>query len=552
MILREKRQDFGRINEIVRVLIKHGFESITSYISNKNYKLPLSYKNIQEEIPNNPAEQFRYVLEDLGPTFIKFGQTLSTYPELIGFELAEELSLLQESAPVDDYETVKEIIETEFSKPIDEIFDEFSKEPIASASIGQVHTAFLNNKFVAVKVQHPNIEKTVSSDIRIMNIIANRLDNRLDMAKAYNLPGLVDVFERDIKKELDYNFEAMNAIHLNDILKRDEVYVPEVYLEYTTEKVLTMEYVEGVSLNTVIRSDDDKYDKTKIALTGADSYFKQILVHGFYHADPHPGNIFVVEDSTVAFVDFGMMGHLDDDLREDLAKLFIFITEGDAKLLTKQLMYMGIVEDSEDYKQIEYEVMRLLDRYYNVQFNDVSGVLRGLIEDDLLNEYGVVLPRDLMMVIRTISMIDDVGKELNPDFNTTEIIRPYALRMLVETVKPKRLFSKTSSVMMDVEHLGKKLPDSLLNFFNVVEDGHLNIAIANEEIDRINVIVSRIVNELVLTIIIAALLMGSSLIMNIEVGMRILGYPVLGFVGFTVSAIFGIILIIMIVRGGNY
>jgi len=149
-------------------------------------------------------------------------------------------------------------------------------------------------------------------------------------------------------------------------------------------------------------------------------------------------------------------------------------------------------------------------------------------------------------------MIDDVGKELSPDFNTTEIIRPYALRMLVETVKPKRLFSKTSSIMMDVEHLGKKLPDSLLNFFNVVEDGHLNIALATEEIDRINVIVSRIVNELVLTIIIAALLMGSSLIMNIEVGMRILGYPVLGFIGFTVSAVFGIILIIMIVRGGNY
>ena len=171
-----------------------------------------------------------------------------------------------------------------------------------------------------------------------------------------------------------------------------------------------------------------------------------------------------------------MMGHLDDDLREDLAKLFIFISEGDAKLLTKQLMYMGIVDDSNDYKEIEYEILQLLDRYYGIQFNDISGVLRGLIEDDLLNEYGVILPRDLMMVIRTLSMIDDVGRSLKPDFNTTEIVKPYALKLLLNTAKPKRLMSKTASTIMDVEHLSKKLPASLLNFFSVVEDGHLNIA----------------------------------------------------------------------------
>ena len=472
--------------------------------------------------------------------------------ELIGFDLAHELSLLQESAPVDDFEVVKEIIESEFSRPLDEIFDEFSEEPIASASIGQVHTAFLNNKYVAVKVQHPGIKKTIKSDIRIMNIIANRLDNRLDIAKSYNLPGLVDVFERDIKKELDYKFEAMNAIHLYDLLKNDDIYVPKVYREYTTSKVLTMEYVDGVSLNTVLESKDDKYDKEHIALQGADSFIKQILEYGFYHADPHPGNIFVLENNNVAFVDFGMMGHLDDDLREDLAKLFIFISEGDAKLLTKQLMYMGIVDDSNDYKEIEYEILQLLDRYYGIQFNDISGVLRGLIEDDLLNEYGVILPRDLMMVIRTLSMIDDVGRSLKPDFNTTEIVKPYALKLLLNTVKPKRLMSKTASTIMDVEHLSKKLPASLLNFFSVVEDGHLNIALDMEEVDRINAITSRIVNEIVLAIITAALLVGSSLIMGIDSGIHVLGYPILGFIGFTFSAIIGIVLIVMIIRGGNY
>lgn len=552
MIFEDRRNDLSRINEIVKVLIKYGFESLSLYVSNKNSRLPLVNKNIEEDIPNDYTVRIRYVLEELGTTFIKLGQTLSTYPELVGFELAEELSKLQESAPINDYETVKEIIEKEFSKPIDELFDDFSEEPIASASIGQVHTAKINNEQVAVKVQHPGLSPKLKSDIRIMKIIAKRLDNRLEIAKSYNLPGIVEVFERDIKKELDYKFEAMNGIHMSDLLKNDDVYIPKIYREYSTSKVLTMEYLEGVSLNTVLRSDDKKYDKRKIALQGADSFIKQILLYGFYHADPHPGNIFIIEDNKIAFVDFGMMGHLDSDLREDLAKLFIFITEGEAKLLTKQLIYMGIVDDSVEYKEIEYEIMQLLDKYYGVQFNDMSGVLRGLVEDDLLNEYGVVLPRDLMMVIRTLSMIDDVGRELDPTFNTTEIVKPYALQMLVNTVHPRRMLLRTTSGLMDIHHLSKKLPESLLNFFSVVEDGHLKLSLVDEEITMIADLVSRIVNEIVLAIIIAALLIGSSMIMNIDVGLRILGYPVLGFIGFTVSGIFGVILIIIIIRGGNY
>ena len=234
MVLNDSRQDFSRINEIVHVLIKHGFESFAVYISSKNNKFTFLNRNIREDIPSDANVRLRFVLEELGTTFIKLGQTLSTYPELIGFDLAQELSLLQESAPVDKFEVVKEIVENEFNQPIEEIFDEFSEEPIASASIGQVHTAFLNDKYVAVKVQHPGIKKTVKSDIRIMKIIANRLDSRLEAAKSYNLPGLVEVFERDIKKELDYNFEAMNAIHLYDLLKEDTVYVPKVYREFTT------------------------------------------------------------------------------------------------------------------------------------------------------------------------------------------------------------------------------------------------------------------------------------------------------------------------------
>ena len=451
MKLWDSKQDLSRMNEIIKVLAKYGFEGIAQHLTDKDIKyLPVEKFFPPQDTPIDMNTRIRLVLQDLGTTFIKLGQTLSTYPELIGFELADELSNLQESAPVDDFEEVKESIESEFSKPLEDIFDEFSEKPIASASIGQVHTAYLNNKQVAIKVQHPNIQNTVNSDIRIMKLIANTLNSNLAITKSYNLPGMVEVFEKDIRKELDYKFEAMNAVHLKELLKNDEVYVPKIYLEYCTDKVLVMEYLDGVSLNKVLEAPKGTYNNEKIALMGADSFIKQILVYGFYHADPHPGNIFVLNKDTVAFVDFGMMGHLDRDLRDDLAKLFILVSDGDAKLLTKQLYYMDIIKDRKYLKDIENEIIQILDKYYGVQFNDITGVLKDLAQSHILRKYNLVLPRDMMMVIRTITMVDDVGRSLDPGFNTTEILKPYAKRMLIDNLKPENLSRKTLEYYIDI------------------------------------------------------------------------------------------------------
>ncbi|MDD6286165.1 MAG: AarF/UbiB family protein [Methanobacteriaceae archaeon] len=553
MKLWDSKQDLSRMNEIIKVLAKYGFEGIAQHLTDKDIKyLPVEKFFPPQDTPIDMNTRIRLVLQDLGTTFIKLGQTLSTYPELIGFELADELSNLQESAPVDDFEEVKESIESEFSKPLEDIFDEFSEKPIASASIGQVHTAYLNNKQVAIKVQHPNIQNTVNSDIRIMKLIANTLNSNLAITKSYNLPGMVEVFEKDIRKELDYKFEAMNAVHLKELLKNDEVYVPKIYLEYCTDKVLVMEYLDGVSLNKVLEAPKGTYNNEKIALMGADSFIKQILVYGFYHADPHPGNIFVLNKDTVAFVDFGMMGHLDRDLRDDLAKLFILVSDGDAKLLTKQLYYMDIIKDRKYLKDIENEIIQILDKYYGVQFNDITGVLKDLAQSHILRKYNLVLPRDMMMVIRTITMVDDVGRSLDPGFNTTEILKPYAKRMLIDNLKPENLSRKTLEYYIDTQNLTKKIPNSLLNLLNVLEDGKLKLSLEYAELEKLMTMLSRMVNELVLAIITAALLVGSSLIMQTNKGILIMGYPFLGFVGFVFSAMLGIVLIIMIIRRGNY
>lgn len=247
MNILESKGNISRINEIIRILAKYGFESIAQKISNTH----LRHISLDNDVSNDEYDlntRIRLVLQELGTTFIKLGQTLSTYPDMVGFELAEELSKLQESAPITSYDEIRTIIEDEFSKPIDSIFDNFEIKPIASASIGQVHKATLNNKVVAVKVQHPNIQDTISKDIQIMRFIANRLDNNVTMAKAYNLPGIIDVFESDIYKELDYKFEAVNAIHINDLLCEDEVHIPKIYLDYSTNKVLVMEFLDGLVL----------------------------------------------------------------------------------------------------------------------------------------------------------------------------------------------------------------------------------------------------------------------------------------------------------------
>lgn len=550
MAIESTKRDITRMNEILSVLIKYGFGNFVNRDLRSKYKIFSKVAPEAKEYDSNT--RLRLVFQELGTTFIKLGQTLSTFPNLVGYDMAQELAKLQEAAPVTPYSEVEEVIEDEFGKPVDEIFEDFTKEPVASASIGQVHKAFYKNILVAVKVQHPHIQETIATDIRLMKKVAPYLNN-VDTLKSYNIPAIIKVFEKDMRNELNYTIEAMNAVHMKDLLKKDEVYIPDIYLEASTSRVLTMEFLDGVSLSKVFDAPDSDYDKKKIATMGADSYIKQILIYGFYHADPHPGNIFVLDRDIVAFVDFGMMGHLSNDLRDDLANLFIFISQGDAQLLTKQLYYMGIIKDKNDFNDVQDEIIHVLDRYYGAQFNDISSVMRELVESNVLKDYGVVIPRDLMMVVRTITMVYDFGNELDSSFNTTEILKPYAKKLVLNKFSPKNIERQSHEFSMDLDYISKKIPNSIMNLLNIVsDDGQIKLSLASNELDSLNNIFTRIVNELVLAIIIAAIIVGSSLILHADLGFKLFGYSALGLVGFLFSAILGGVLIILILTRGNY
>jgi ubiquinone biosynthesis protein len=337
----DESPNLKRLKEIIKVLNEYRFGYIAEKTKLKS-KIPFKgkskYESI-EELDSSLPERIRLSLQELGTTFIKLGQMLSTRPDLVGDDVATELTKLQDDVPPVDLEIIKSTIETEINNPIENIFSEFDDKPLGSASIGQVHKAVLKNgDNVAVKVQKPGVEEIIHKDITIMRFLAKRINDYMPRLRMYNLPRIVDEFERSILKEIDYNQEAINIIRFdNNFKENEEIYVPKVYKEYSTEKILTMELIEGKKVSDVIDSDEG-YNKPLIAKREIDSYYKQVLIDGFFHADPHPSNVYILDDNVVCFLDFGMMGILDQEFREDCAELLLHYLENNVKGVLNQLV----------------------------------------------------------------------------------------------------------------------------------------------------------------------------------------------------------------------
>lgn len=528
-----QKRTLTRFDEIVRVFRKYDFDKLLGKTT-RNHLNP--FKNDDDNralLEDDFPEKLRLMLQELGTTFIKFGQLLSTRPDIVGEKISKELSRLQDDNPSISYEEVKEIIEDELGKDIDELFDDFSKEPIATASIGQVHIAKLSNgEKLAVKVQKKDIESTIETDLTIMKFIAiesNRFNSKLD---TYNLPGMVEEFDKSIHKEMDYDNELMNLRHLSDNFRyNNKIKVPKVYPEYSTGKVLTMEFIEGEKLALVIDSDDPKYNKVLIADRIVRSYFKQIFEDGFFHADPHPSNIIISDDNTVVFIDVGMMGILDEDFKINLAELMIHFSDRDIDALINQLIYMDILNENVDIKVLKRDLNDLFSKYYGVELNRFEGVIDDLLT--LMQRYKVKLPNELVLMSRGISMIENIGQHLDPSIDVVALLKPIAKKLMVQRYNPIKIAKNTKNSIFAFEHLLKSLPRLVSKLFYKFEEGDLVISLEIRQI-------SELTNQISLALVIAALLIGSSLVMTIDKGPMFFDMPLLGFFGFVVSLILGI------------
>jgi len=545
------RPDMGRLREIIRVMTKYQFGNILEAVGLKNrlFETLKLYIKSPEEVHEPAHVRLRLVLEELGTTFIKLGQVLSTRADLVGREVADELAKLQDDAPPFPFEDVKRVIESELGVPIDEIFSEFHEKPVASASIGQVHRARLRNgDAVAVKVQRPGIAETVRSDIIIMKYLARIANDRVPGLRYYNLPGIVSEFERAIRKELDYHQEANNAERFRAMFMDDEtVYAPYVYREYSTDKVLTMEYVEGVKLTDVLKS-DIKFNARVIAERGARCYFKQIFIHGFFHADPHPGNILVQKGNVLCFLDFGMMGHLDASFRDRLAELFILLMNYDVNGIVNQLRYMNILTEDTDLEEVKYDIIDLLDRYYGADVRKVGEILTEFTMPDMIRRHRIRIPRDFVLLARVMSMAEDLGERLDPRFNGLEVAWEMTHQLIRNRLNPLKNLDDVPGAIIELEHIMNDLPRGLISAIRKLEEGKLKMELEHRNLDEISVRIERSTNRISVAMLVSALIIGSSLVTLPREALILERFPFLGIFGFAVSFLIALALIVSIIR----
>jgi len=532
----DESPNLKRLNEIIKVLNDYKFGYIAEKTKLKS-KIPFKgkskYESIEELDSSLPA-RIRLALQELGTTFIKLGQMLSTRPDLVGDEIAAELTKLQDDVPPVDLEIIKSTIETELSNSTEDLFSEFEEEALGSASIGQVHKVVLKNgDKVAIKIQKPGVEEIIHKDITIMRFLAKRINDYMPQFRINNLPRIVDEFERSILKEIDYNQEAINIIRFDNNFKEDKtVYVPKVYKKYSTEKVLTMELIEGKKISDVINSDEG-YDKPLIAKREINSFFKQVLIDGFFHADPHPANVYILDDNVVCFLDYGMMGILDQEFREDLADLVIHYLENNVKGVMNQLVYMGIINENIDMKAFKNDLTGIMYRFYGVGLNEMHGGLNGLIS--LMRKYNVQVPGEFSLLVRGIALVEDTVERLDPNFDPVEEFKPMARSVMRKKISPSRTIDFIKDNIFEVEHLMKILPQGLSKVLYRIEEGKINIEVEHKDLERIS-------NKLSTALIIAALLIGSAIIMQTEKGVY------LGIIGFIIAMILGIGMVLSILK----
>lgn len=545
------RPDMGRLREIIRVMTKYHFGNILEAVGLKNrlFETLKLYIKSPEEVHEPAHVRLRLVLEELGTTFIKLGQVLSTRADLVGREVAEELAKLQDEAPPFPFEDVKRVLESELGVPMEEVFAEFQEEPVASASIGQVHRARLRNgDAVAVKVQRPGIADTVKSDIILMKYLAKLANDRVPGLRYYNLPGIVAEFERAIRKELDYHQEANNVERFRAMFMDDEtVYAPYVYREYSTGRVLTMEYMDGVKLTDILKS-DIKFNARVIAERGARCYFKQIFIHGFFHADPHPGNILVQKGNVLCFLDFGMMGHLDRSFRDRLAELFILLMNYDVNGIVNQLRYMNILTEETDLEEVKYDIIDLLDRYYGADVRKVGEILTEFTMPGMIRRHRIRIPRDFVLLARVMSMAEDLGERLDPRFNGLEVAWKMTHKLIRNRLNPLRNLDEVPAAIIELEHIMNDLPRGLISALQKLEEGKLKMELEHRNLDEISVRIERSTNRISLAMLVSALIIGSSLVTIPREALILEKFPFLGIFGFAVSFLIALALIVSIIK----
>lgn len=554
--IRKNIGNLKRYQEILKVFIKYGFSDVVNKISIA--LLPEIAKNLLLSQGKNlntlsSSIRMRMAFEELGATFIKLGQMLSLRPDFIPAEFVIEFTKLQDSVQKDPIDKIKSVLINEFDKPINEVFLEFNEYPIAAASIAQVHKAKLKTgEVVAVKILHPGVEKKIESDLEILMDIAELIAAHIPESQLYNPVGIVKEFGKTIKKELNLVLEGHNIDTFRNYMQDDPtIKIPIVYWNYTSESVLVTEFINGIKISELQDKEDSDIDRKQVAENAAKSLLKQIFEVGFFHADPHPGNIFVLPGNVLAAIDFGNVGRIDEEMQDGLLEILKGVVDKDTHRIARILINIGVVEGQINLRELKRDLMEFLDHYYKIPLNKLN--FSKLINEfmELIRTHNIKLPPDIIIMGRTLVISEAVARSLYPQFNLVELLIPFTKKAFLNKVNPFNRYRSIIRVAEESFDLLKKLPENLQSIIYKLRSDKLSITFRHEGLEDFSREIDRSSNRLSFAIIIAALIVGSSLFIHLEKGPLLWGYPVIGIVGFIFASILGVWLLIGIIRSGK-
>jgi len=547
-------KNIKRYRAIAGVFVKYGFGEIVDRLN-----LRAAFKFGNRILRRKPSpdlslpQRIRMALEELGPTFVKLGQVLSMRPFLIPYDLVVELTKLHDRVAPMSPEKARRAIEDNLDCSIEEAFQSLDPDPVASASLSQVHNAVLHDGTkVVVKIQRPGIKEIINSDMVILKDIALLLEKHIAESRQYEPVGLIDELAKSTRKEINFLYEARNIeIFARNFADDDRIFVPRVFWEFTTRHMLTMERIEGSKITDTEKLLSMGVDPQEVCKAGGVIVFRMIFEHGFFHADPHPGNLFVTKDGKIAPVDYGMMGVLSGSQLNELGDILTAVVSNDAQMLVYSFSRADALPDSVNRQALEAEISEMLVRYHKIPLSRID--MSTLFDEffDIVHRHGIRVKSEFMLFGKAIVTYEEVARQLYPDYDLIKSAAPFVKKLMLRKMSLSQLTRDMKIGITEMRDFATKVPMELREFSSKLSKGKARFGLDLSGLEKLISELDKSSNRLSFALVIAAIIVGSSLVLTIDIGLKVYGLPVLGLIGYLFAGILGAGLAISILRSGK-